>query len=674
MKRTSNTDSAANTTSAQFGPVTTTVVATPIQPVPRLREDERQTSLHSLPDELMRQVGKYLTLREWVALRQLCKACAEQVDRQPPFVLLNPDVRTEKLLQQFLEHATPEYAFRLGNLVAKLKIGWVFDQAKLDSILEAIGKAQAWEVMKIGDSCSSSRLASFSLPLLRALNAGRGNMKRKLDYMGKMDKSDRASAEQVQRSSSLQLTALKTAEVSEFLPFIGSTAEFTNLELDLKHSVALTRETLKALQKMQGSIKCMTLRHVGQCDSSEVHGAISNKGLESLKLFNRDMQPWFKSYLEGDPGNGIDLQPWLTKSLVNLELDGSACNASTFAQAIGSSRTLKTLAIYGDLRTMQGDAQSAAAETDILSTALRMNQTIETLLLRLGNEEACGFVPAELLNVILNHGALKHLEWGSKNIEWPMLAAPENPKAMDQVFFKIHPDAMLGAAYFLHQLDSLKCLRLEISEFNGCNWEFLSTFTSLGLEEFCFSKSEKGYECSPPLPVKKCFCHGLRRLELSVDDDSNYAGMDAALASTTSLISLTLNYVIVDWRVGNGLINGLEENESLEELNLNMCDDGPCSETIMRAALVKASVIETIFNHPRIVEATLDFKYHCTEGTETYMPAGYAELLPHLDPALELVLSETTDIPPDEATPEEIRSVSEVYERIVETVRIKLQS
>ena len=195
MKRTSNTDSAANTTVAQFGPVTTTVVVTPIQPVPRLREDERQTSLHSLPDELMRQVGKYLTLREWVGVRQLCKACAEQVDRQPPFILLDPDVRTEQLFQQFLKDATPEYAFRLGNLVGELKMGLPSHHEKLDGILEAVGKSQAWEVLKIAATGASIRLSSYSSPLLRVLDGCPGNVKKKLEYRYQLTKEDRGAAE-----------------------------------------------------------------------------------------------------------------------------------------------------------------------------------------------------------------------------------------------------------------------------------------------------------------------------------------------------------------------------------------------------------------------------------------------------------------------------------------------
>lgn len=658
MKRANEIEAAASKPNARLPPVSTQAAQTRSEKPPRIREEHRESVFLYLPDELFREIGKHLPLEQWIALRQLCKALSEQVDRQPPFILLGPDVRTDALFCQFLRDATPEHAYKLANLVSKISMSEVFSRNDFGKILEEIAKAKSWERIKIR---AWQPLFVVARPLLNASSHAPCGAKRKLAYYGekKLTLKDRALVEEVQRSSSLQLTTLKTGDVADFLPFIARNAEFSDLDLDLKNSATLTRETFKALQQMQGSVKRLSLNSMGSIDSSEILGALLDKGLESLIIND-----------SGYPGDGIDLLPWLTLQLKSLKLNESIPNPAKLAKALGVTETLKKLEInyVGKLgRWPKGPDELLFQENfKSLAPALRLNHTIEHLSLNI-NSGGRNFntVSAELLEAILNHTTIKNFEWECGGCEWIELAPSMKPKAMDSLFLKDCSVDMEKIVNLFQQLSSLKRLNLEFTKLTVWNSAFLPLLSRMGVEEFSLFVDE--YKaCSDLLPVAECLFPGLNRLSLHVDDWYDSTGLGAALASTVTLRSLKL-FRVDCIEMSAELVEGLVANESLcrIELGLSTLWDEYDPDTAIETAIGLAKIIEAIMNHSSISYARIDCHVADT-GCYPFLPEKYYELLRHLEPGLFLVVSDTTEDPPENVPSEKIQAVMDIYRRIVE--------
>jgi hypothetical protein len=660
MKRANEIEAAASKLNAP-PPVPTQAVQTRRENLPRIREEHRESVLLCLPDELFREIGQHLPLEQWIALRQLCKTLSERVDRQPPFILLYPDVQTDALFCQFLRNETPEHAYKLANLVSKISMSEVFRRNDFGKIFEEIARAKSWERIEIH---ASHPLSVVTRPLLAALSHAPCGAKRKLAYYFTGEPSiftskDRASVEEVQLSASLQLITLKTSAVADFLPFIAGNAEFSDLDLDLNNSATLTCETFKALQQMQGSVKRLSLRSMGSIDSSEVLDALLDKGLESLNIDS------------SRPGNGIDLLPWLTLQLKSLILNESDPNPATLAEALGITEKLRTLEInYGSTWLRDRDGLLFKENIKSLVPALCMNHTIEHLSLS-ANSDRMNFNPfsAELLEAILNHTTIKHFEWSCGDSEWPELVAPIKPKAMDSLLLKNCSVGMDKIVYLLQQLSSLKCLHLEFTELARWNSEFLPLLSRLGVEEFSLHvgdlKQDSAFDNS--LPIAECLFPGLNRFALDVDGWYSSTGMDVALASTVSLTSLKLHkFDCIE--MSAGLVKGLVGNKSLEriELSLSIWDDNDVDDDpdiAIDTALGLAKIIEAILDHSSISYADID----CNSGGlgyEVFLPEGWRQLLENLNPGLQLVLSGTTKNPPEEVPFEKIQAVLNVYKRI----------
>lgn len=668
MKRANEIEPAASKLNAHLTPVSTQAVQTRREKPPHIREEHRGSVLQCLPDELFREIGKHLPLRQWIALRQLCKAFTEQVDRQPPFILLDPDVKTDKLFYQFLKDTTPEYAYKLANLVSKLSLSPALWRDAFGEILEEIAKAKSWERIKIR---SHEPLFVVARPLLDTLSHAPCGAKRKLAYYGKtLDKDDREFVEKVQRSASLQLTTLETEDVADFLPFIAGNAEFSDIKLNLKNSATLTRETFKALQQMQGSVKRLSLESMGSIDASEILDALLDKGLESLIIWS------------SHPSHGVDLLPWLTLPLKSLKLKWSSHNPATLADALGITETLKTLEISYELGLRENpDDWPFQEKIKSLVLALRMNHTIEHFSLHVhsnGND----FVPilAELLHAILNHTTIKYLKWNSFGNsfgrEWPKLAAPIKPKAMNGLFFKNCSVGMVEIVNVLEQLSSLKCLHLIFStgltKWNSkllpLNSEFLPLLSRLGVEELSLDVDEAGGSSvfANPLSIAECLIPGLKRLDLDVGYLYDSTGMGAALAGTATLRSLKiLRFSCVE--MSAELVKGLVGNESLVriELGLDTEEDPDDYDNPIDTAIGLAKIIEAILDHSSISYAYINCDVG-GGGSPVFLPEEYRELLEHLEPGLDLVLSDTTECPPENVPPEKIQAVSNIYKRIVE--------
>lgn len=657
MKRANEIEPAASKLNAHLTPVSTQAVQTRREKPPRIREEHRESVLQCLPDELFREIGKHLPLRQWIALRQLCKAFTEQVDRQPPFILLDPDVKTDELFYQFLEDATPEYAYKLANLVSKLSLISDFWPHDFGKILEEIAKAKSWECIKIRDR---KPLSVVARPLLDALSHAPCGAKRKLAYYGKtLDKDDRAFVEKVQRSASLQLTTLETNDVADFLPFIAGNAEFSDIKLDLKNSATLTRETFKALQQMQGSVKRLALTSMGSIDASEILDALLDKGLESLIIWS------------SHPSHGIDLLPWLTLPLKSLKLKWSSHNPATLADALGITETLKTLEISYESESRENpDDLPFQEKIKLLVLALRMNHTVEYFSLHI-HSDGTHFNPisAELLDAILNHTAIKYLKWNCIGREWPKLAAPTKPKAMNGLFFKNCSVGMVEIVNLLEQLSSLKCLHLKFSMvYTKWNFEFLPLLSRLGVEELSFDvdEAEGSSVFANPLSIAECLFPGLKRLALDVDYLYDSTGMGAALAGTATLTSLKILRFSC-FEMSAELVKGLVGNESLVriELGLDTEDYPDAYDNPIDTAIGLAKIIEAILDHSSISYAYINCDVG-GGGSPVFLPEEYRKLLEHLEPGLDLVLWSTTEDPPEDAPPEKIQAVSNIYKRIVE--------
>lgn len=654
MKRANELEAAASKLNAHLPPVSTQAVQTRRGMPPRIRAEHRESVFLCLPDELFREIGKHLPLEQWIALRQLCKVLNEQVDRQPPFILLDPDVQTDTLFCQYLEDATPQYAYKLANLVSKISMSEVFRRNNFGKILEEIAKTKSWERMKIRNAKPFSVVAR---PLLDALNHAPCGIKRKLAYYGGngLTSKDRALVEEVQQSSSLQLTTLATEDVADFLPFIARNAEFSYLDLDLKESATLTRETFKALQQMQGPIKRLVLRSIGSINTSEVLNAFWNKSLESLIMKSSDF------------GNVIDLLPWLTLPLKSLKLDASILDQATLANALGITETLKTLQIDHNSGGWYA-TQNFLFQENIKSLvpALRMNHTIEHLLLGTGTErEDSSFILDGLLDTVLNHATIKYLAWDSGDSVWPKFVAPKKSKKMDELFFVMGSKGMIDLANFLRHLSSLVRLRLDIKDCCACNWEFLPLLSRLGVEEFSLLIDHEGglSEDDKRLPIAECFFPGLGQLSLNVPVEYDATRMGAALGNTTALTSLELLNVDC-FEIGDELVEGLTKNKSVERIVLSLPPPSKVGSEIEQA-LKLAKIIESIFNHASISYASIDCNTW-DDDRAYYVPREYCKLLQHLKPGLRLELACTTVISPDDASYKETQTVANIYKGIVE--------
>ena len=650
MKRANEMEAAASKLNAHVPSVSTQAAQTRGEKPPRIREDHRETEFLCLPDELFREIGKHLPLGQWIALRQLCKALTEQVDRQPPFILLEPDVRTDKLFCQFLDNAAPEYAYKLANLVSKISLSEVFHSKNFGTILKEIAKANSWERVKIR---TWAPLSVVARPLLDASSDAPYSVKRKLAYYSanKLTLNDRALVEEVQRSSSLQLTTLATEYVADFLPFIARNTEFSDLDLDLRNSATLTRETFKALHQMQGSVKRLSLESIGSVDSSEILLALLDKGLESL-IINAS-----------HPGNGIDLLPWLTLQLKSLKLNATILDPTTLVEALGITKTLKKLEINYESKSTE-KYFPLKDNFESLAPALRMNHTIEHLSLNTGLERIGSYhVSAALLHAILNHTTIKNFEWNCDNCEWPELVTPIKPKAMDSLFLFNCDVSLEKIVNLLQQLASLKCLHLEFQGASESNSEFLPLLSRMGLEKFTFHLNEAD-AWNYGLPIAECVFPGLTLLSLDGNDYSDESGFGAALASTATLTSLKLSKFGIRCIIDE-LLEGLMENESLERIELRLWI-AEIPEMAIDSAEDFAALIKVILDHSSISHAVIECNCWGT-GHGIFLPEGYCKLLEHLKPGLHLVLSGTTKKPVEHMPPEKIQAVTDIYKRIVES-------
>lgn len=332
LKRANEIEPTASKLNAQLLPASIQTLQTGVSKCPVVRTDHRDSIFQCLPDELIQGIGMRLSLMQWIALRKVCKAFTDQVDRQPPFILLDPDVDTNALFDQFLTDATPDYAARIAGMVDKISLSGIFRRKNIAEILAKIASVTTWERIEI--RYRNSSFSDVVIPLLDALNHAKCTTRRKLSYSGqRLTVRDRAVVEEVLRSSSLQLTTLDTADVAEFLPFIAGNAKFRDLILDLKDSATLTRETFKAVREMQGSVKRLSLNSMGFIESNDVLNAFGNKGVESLTISSNKFK------------NAVDLLPWLTLPLRTLKLNGVNLEPATMAAALGITDTLITLEI-----------------------------------------------------------------------------------------------------------------------------------------------------------------------------------------------------------------------------------------------------------------------------------------------------------------------------------------
>jgi hypothetical protein len=360
---------------------------------PNVRAAHRETMLGLLPDELFREIGKYLTLGEWVALRQLEKAMAQQVDRQPPFVLLEPEASTDKLLEQFLTDDTPGYARRLGNLLGNLDISRIMGDASAAKIYSALAKAGAWDCLIANASrwenmktpSQPYNLRFFGAPLLRQLAQSSPHSIRKLCYQGRdLDRGDLSFVQEMQQSSCLRLITLKTKDVNDFLPFIAGSAEFSDLDLDLASSEGLTLRTFQSLQQMQGAVRHLTLSHMASCAPGLIQSALCDKQLTSLTLLSA--------------GYNVDLQAWLGMPISRLKLAACTVDATTFVTALGATQSLKILDVSGlglsctpkppetkALVEKDENVMSSRAKASIFFQGLRANQSIEQITLQVSD-------------------------------------------------------------------------------------------------------------------------------------------------------------------------------------------------------------------------------------------------------------------------------------------------
>lgn len=642
---------------------------------PIVREETRRNVLGFLPDELVREVGKYLPLRQWVALRQLGKEWVARVDGQPPFVLLEPDADTDKLLDQFLSDDTPEYAKRLGNLLGSVDVSRIMDNAGAEKIYRELAKAGSWDCVianagwwgDLENTSQAFNLRVIGAPLLRQLRQSSTQSIRKLSYYGEdLDRSDLSFVQEVQRSTCLQLTTLKTREVPHFLPFIAGNAEFSDLDLDLTSSEVLTRKTFQSLQQMQGAVRRLTLRSMASCDAGIIQGALCDKQLESLTLVSAK--------------NNVDLLPWLSMPISSLKLVGCTVDATTFATALGSTRSLEILDLSrielsrtsetftnDDLGKKNRKALSACEKINILLWGLRGNRTIDRLVLYENDQDnILNSDPDNLFQVVLDHHTIKHFELTGLKGEWPALVAPDNPKAMEEIFLGMGSRGLFGLAHLLEHLTSLKQLSLRLYDYDYVRWnlKFLSMLPRLGVEVFSFDPFEPAdcdFKNFESVPFKGFIWPGLRHLTLDVSDGYDSEGMAEAIGRTTTLEFLQLDRFHTDL-MGKELIGGLKKNESLRAILINSCELQE-NEFEIKSSLIVAEIIEAIFDHPNIEYAFLDFNVIDTEDC-MYLPFGYDSLLKQLKPGLHL--SGTTESPPEGATPAEIQSVSDVYERIVQ--------
>ena len=648
---------------------------------PNVRAAHRGNMLGLLPDELFREIGKYLTLGEWVALRQLEKALAQQVDRQPPFILLEPDSRTDKLLEQFLTDDTSEYAHRLGNLLGNLDISRIMGDARAAKIYNALAKAGAWDCLTADASRWKNtstpsqppkpyNLRFFGAPLLRQLGQSSPHSLRKLCSQGRdLDRGDLPFVREMQKSSCLRLITLKTKDVNEFLPFIAGSAEFSDLDLDLASSEGLTLRTFHSLQQMQGAVRHLTLSQMASCASGLIQSALCDKQLESLTLVS---------------ANNVDLLPWLSMPISSLKLVRCTVDATTFDTALGSTRSLKVLDMSGLVLSLtpkppgtkahakKGEnALPSRAEAFRFSQGLRSNQSIEKLLLRASDlNHFLNTDPACLLDGILNHDTIRHIEWTEVREEWPRVYPPENPKAMDEIFLGMSSRNLYGITHLLDRLASLKRLRLQLYDydFNAdmVNLKFLSMLPKLGVEDFsldAFEPDNCDYKNLFSIPFKDFIWSGLRRLTLDVSDGYNIEGMAEAIGSTTTLEFLRLDRFDAAL-MGKALIKGLIQNESLRVLIITTCEL-EMGDANIQSALMAAEIIEAIVDHANIDQGVLDFNFN-DEEDGMYVPYGADAILKRLKPGLHLW--GITDSLPEGATPEQIEALTDIYERIVQDV------
>ncbi len=592
-----------------------------------------------------------LSLMQWIALREVCKAFTDQVDRQPPFILLDPDIDTNALFDQFLTDATPDYAAKIAGMVGKIFLSGIFRRENIGEILAKIASVTTWERIEI--RYRNSSFSDVVIPLLDALNHTKCTTRRKLSYSGQLlTVRDRAVVEEVLRSSSLQLTTLDTADVAEFLPFIAGNAKFRDLILDLEDSATLTRETFKAVREMQGSVKRLSLKSMGFIESNDVLNAFGNKGLESLTISSNKFK------------NAVDLLPWLTLPLRTLKLDAVNLEPATMAAALGITDTLITLEIdYGSQYWNDNDMFLFRENMKSLMPALRMNHTIERLSLGINSiRENFNFVLTDLPDVVLNHTSIKSMALNSGNLVWPELVAPFKPKSMDDLHLVMQSKGLIGMTNFFRHLSSLKRLRMEIEDCSHCNWEYLRLFSCLGMEEFSLVMYKVTSSIGKPMPFAECLSSGLNRLYLHIPTGYDCTGVGTALGGATALTSLELFNVDCS-EMGDELVKGLVENKSLERFKLGL---PPSSVYVpeIKQALSLAKIIEAVFFHPSISYAAI----HCGNGDEErefFLPEHFIKWLTHLKPTLNLELGDTTESPPDDASDDEIQAVSDIYLRLM---------